>query len=293
MSTPTLDELRALCSAARTLNFSAAARQMGLTPSAISRQVARVELALGEPMFAREGQRLALTRAGRMLVGRVGPALQSIDTACLELKVLRDGAHLLSLSCVPTFATRWLVPRLPGFLQAQPGITLSFRPHLAPGDPLPDDVDVAVRYGDGHWPGVHSDYIDGRRFTVVAAPALVASQRLKRVGDVQRCTLLQHVQAEQAWGAWAAQYLDASVTLRTGPVFEQYAVMIQAACSGLGLALVPAFLVQADLEAGLLAEPFDAPVELDHGHYLCIRPPLLESPPVRAFRAWMLQQAGR
>ena len=176
---PTLDELRAVCSAARTLNVSVAARQLGMTPSAVSRQVARAEGALEVTLFSRVGRRLELTPAGRMLVDRVGPALQRIDTACLELKVLREGAHLLSLSCVPTFATRWLVPRLPSFLRAHPGLTLSFRPHLQPGEPFPEDLDVAVRYGDGLWADVHSDYIDGRLFIVVASAEYPAPERVK------------------------------------------------------------------------------------------------------------------
>ena len=289
---PTLDELRALCIAARSLNFSVAARQLGMTPSAVSRQVARAERALEVTLFSRVGRHLELTQAGRMLVERVGPALQRIDTACLELKVLREGAHLLSLSCVPTFATRWLVPRLPSFLRAHPGLTLSFRPHLQPGEPFPEDLDVAVRYGDGLWTDVHSDYIDGRLFIVVASAELARSRGLKRPNDVFRCVLLQHAQAPQAWPAWARQHLNGQVLPPAGPVFEQYAVLIQAVASGLGLALVPAFLVADDLKAGTLIAPVDAPVELEHAHHLCIRPTRMQSPPVQAFRRWILSQAG-
>jgi LysR family glycine cleavage system transcriptional activator len=289
-SSPTLDELRAVYCAARTLNFSVAARQLGMTPSAVSRQVARAEGALEVMLFSRVGRHLELTQAGRMLVDRVGPALQRIDTACLELKVLREGAHLLSLSCVPTFATRWLVPRLPSFLRAHPGLTLSFRPHLQPGEPFPEDLDVAVRYGDGLWADVHSDYIDGRLFIVVASAELARSRGLQRPADVCRCVLLQHAQAPQAWSAWARQHLKGQALPPAGPVFEQYAVLIQAVASGLGLALVPAFLVAEDLRAGTLVAPVEAAVELEHAHHLCIRPSRMQAPPVQAFRSWILSQ---
>ena len=283
---PTLDELRAVYCAARTLNFSMAARQLGMTPSAVSRQVARAEGALEVMLFSRVGRHLELTQAGRMLVDRVGPALQRIDTACLELKVLREGAHLLSLSCVPTFATRWLVPRLPSFLRAHPGLTLSFRPHLQPGEPFPEDLDVAVRYGDGLWADVQSDYIDGRLFIVVASAELARSRGLQRPADVCRCVLLQHAQASQAWSAWARQHLNGQALPPAGPVFEQYAVLIQAVASGLGLALVPAFLVAE----GTLVAPVEAAVELEHAHHLGIRPRRMQAPPVQAFRSWILSQ---
>lgn len=292
-SPPSIDEWRAFCRAARTLNFSAAARELNLTPSAVSRRIARAEEALDRALFLRVDKRLELTAAGRQLLTRVGPALQAIETACMELALPGDGARVLSLACVPTFTTRWLVPRLPAFLSAHPGITLSFRPHLGPGDRFPEDLDVAVRYGDGVWAGVNSDYIDGRCFIVVAAPSLAERLGLRQPRDLRRATLLRHAQASDAWTLWAREHMPVETPPLPGPQFEQYAVLIQAVISGLGVALVPAFLVGSDLASGALVEPVPAPVNLPHGHHLCIRPDRLAVPQVQAFRKWLLGLAGR
>jgi DNA-binding transcriptional LysR family regulator len=136
------------------------------------------------------------------------------------------------------------------------------------------------------------DYIDGRRFIVVAAPALASRLGLHEPKDLRRATLLNHTQAPDAWNSWAAEHLGPGSVLPSGLQFEQYAVLIQAVISGLGVALVPSFLVSADLAGGLLMEPMDAPVNLSHGHYLCTRIDRQEVPHVEAFRRWLIDSAS-
>ncbi|HHV7525676.1 TPA: LysR family transcriptional regulator, partial [Burkholderia orbicola] len=154
---PNVAELHAFATSAKYLNFSYAARELGLTPSAVSRQIANLEALFGVKLFVREGRGLALTRAGQVYHARVVGPLREIGNASIELLSARENSDLLTIASVPTFTTKWLLPRLTRFLAAAPGVTLSFRRHLAPGDVFPFGLDAAIRYGDGGWEGVRSD----------------------------------------------------------------------------------------------------------------------------------------
>ena len=292
---PNVAELLAFTSAARHLNFSRAARELGLTPSAVSRQIAALEALVGTALFVREGRHLVLTEAGRRYHDRVAEPLREIGNASLELMTSRGESDLLTIASVPTFTTKWLIPRLPDFLASTPGVTLSFSRHLSHGDAFPFTLDAAVRYGDGSWEGVVSEYLDGRRFVPVCAPSFLARYPLTSVEDVARAPRLVHNQAEEVWGTWATCYDVAMHAQRPGPRFEQYSVLLQAAEAGMGVGMVPAFLAREAVEAGRLVEPVDAGVDVPrHGHYLCYpRERLQQRSALRQFREWMLHQASQ
>lgn len=292
---PNVAELLAFTSAARHLNFSRAARELGLTPSAVSRQIAALEALVSTPLFVREGRNLTLTDAGRRYHERVAEPLREIGNASLELMTSRGESDLLTIASVPTFTTKWLIPRLPDFLARTPGVTLSFSRHLSHGDAFPFTLDAAVRYGDGNWDGVVSDYLDGRRFVPVCAPSFLAHYPLGDVEDIARAPRLVHNQAEEVWGTWAACYDVAPHAQRPGPRFEQYSVLLQAAEAGMGVGLVPAFLAREAVAAGRLVEPVDAGVDVPcHGHYLCYpRERLQQRTALQQFREWMLAQAAQ
>ncbi|MDN7716607.1 MULTISPECIES: LysR substrate-binding domain-containing protein [Burkholderia] len=287
---PNIAELHAFASSAKHLNFSYAARELGLTPSAVSRQIANLETLFGVKLFVREGRNLSLTRAGQVYHARVTGPLREIGNASLELLSVREDSDLLTIASVPTFTTKWLVPRLPSFLAAAPNVTLSFRRHLAHGDPFPFGLDAAIRYGDGRWEGVRCDYLAGRTFVPVCSPEFAAKHALRTPADLAAAPRLVHEQAESVWFEWAERHRVTSMNAFSGPRFEQYAVLIQAAQAGLGLALVPAFLIGAPLEAGSLVQPVAAPIEVDNqGHYLCYTAERFEtSAALRRLREWML-----
>jgi DNA-binding transcriptional LysR family regulator len=288
---PNVAELLAFTSAAKHLNFSRAARELGLTPSAVSRQIAGLETLFGVQLFIRDGRNLALTQSGSRYLERVAGPLRDIGNASLELMSAGGQSDLLTIASVPTFTTKWLIPRLPGFLSSTPGVTISFSRHLAHGDSFPLDLDAAIRYGDGTWEGVVCDYIDGRTFVLVCAPDYLQRRPLRRLQDAADASRLLHGQAERVWGQWAELYDVCNMNALAGPRFEQYSVLIQAAQAGLGLALVPEFLVRDNLAAGKLVEPLPAPIDVEHGHYLCYFPERIETrPALRHFRAWVLGQ---
>jgi LysR family glycine cleavage system transcriptional activator len=190
----------------------------------------------------------------------------------LELMSAAGQSDLLTIACVPTFTTRWLIPRLPDFLSSTPVATISFIRHLAHADPLPLDLGAANRYGDGNWEGGVCDYIDGRHLVLVCSPDYHRRHPMRAPEGTANAPRLMHGQAEQVWVQWAAFYSVRGLHVLGGPRFEQYPVLFQAAQAGLGLALVPAFLVADNLAAGTLIEPIAAPIEVDQGHYLCDSP---------------------
>lgn len=288
---PNVTELLAFASSAKHLNFSRAARELSLTPSAVSRQISGLEALLGVQLFVRDGRNLVLTRSGNLYLGRVAGPLHEIGNATLELMSTAGQDDLLTIASVPTFTTKWLIPRLPDFLASTPGVTISFGRHLAHGDPFPMDLDAAIRYGDGSWEGVVCDYIDGHTFVLVCAPDYQQRYPMRRLQDAARAPRLLHGQAERVWGQWASFYDVHDMQVLAGPRFEQYSVLIQAAQAGLGLALIPAFLVRDNLAAGSLVEPLSAPIDVEQGHYLCYFPERIETRPgLKRFREWMLSR---
>jgi LysR family glycine cleavage system transcriptional activator len=286
---PTIQELLAFDAVARHESLTRAASALCVSVSAVSKQLAGLEAFLGRPLLQKSGRGVELTPAGRDYFAKISPGLRMIETASFEVRAGGAGAGTIALASVPTFLTKWLIPRLADFRRAHPGVTFSFSQHLGPSEGLAGDLDAAIRYGEGAWPGMRSDYIAGKEFVCVFSPRLAAEVKLAAPKDLLGQTFLHHEQASHAWGRWAlGNQVDEAMTL-SGPRFAQYSAIIQAAVSGLGVALVPAVLVEDELRESTLV-PCGAAVELGHGHYLCFDPARLERPIFAAFRSWVLAQ---
>jgi LysR family transcriptional regulator, glycine cleavage system transcriptional activator len=288
---PTIQELLAFDAVARHESLTRAATSLCVSVSAVSKQIASLEQYLGRPLLQKYGRGVQLTLAGREYLARVSPSLRTLETATFELRAGRTGAGVISLASVPTFLTKWLIPRLVDFRRLHAGVTFSFSQHLAGTESPPADIDAAIRYGSGDWPAVRSDYIAGKEFACVHSSSLVPNAgALSSAEAVAANMLLHHDQAPLAWRHWAHdQNIDEALTL-SGPRFAQYSAIIQAAISGLGVALVPKILVEEELSRGVLVQ-FGKLVELEHGHYLCFDSARLERPVFAAFRSWILAQA--
>ena len=153
---PSIHELLAFEAVSRHLSIAQAADELCVTPSAVSRQISGLERFVGIRLLARHGRRFTLTHAGRLYLQRIQPALLALENATLDLIDGPQGGGTLSLASVPTFTTKWLIPRLSDFSRLHPGITLAFHRHVSGKQAQPIDVDVAIRYGNGVWPGVVS-----------------------------------------------------------------------------------------------------------------------------------------
>lgn len=284
---PTIQELLAFDAVARHESLTRAASALCMSVSGVSKQLSGLEQFVGRALLEKVGRGVQLTSAGRDYWNRISPGLRMIETATFEARSGGTGSGVLTLASVPTFLTKWLIPRLADFRRLHPGVTFSFSQHLGQAEAQPLEIDAAIRYGQGEWPGVVSDYIAGREFVCIVSPAWTRKGLVPQ--EVLNQTLLHHEQAPLAWRQWAAQQgLDEAQAL-SGPRFAQYSAIIQAVVSGLGAGLVPQVLVEEELSQGSVMA-FGQAMELDHGHYLCFNSTRMERPMFAAFRSWILSQ---
>ena len=200
---PPLNLLRAFSTVVRFGGVSRAAEALHLTQGAVSKQVQELERWIGAPLFERSRKRLALTPAGERYEKAVRALLAQLEAATLELITSGDGGGALHLSTLPTFGAKWLIPRLPDFQQRHPQITLHFVPFVHGYDFERPELDCAILFGDGHWPGARSHYLAGRDVALIAPRAGLAEAAIRTPQDVARCTLLRHVSVPQSWLHWS------------------------------------------------------------------------------------------
>lgn len=292
LSVPSLSALAAFEAAARHGSFTRAAEELNLTQGAVSRQVALLEKTLGVTLFERVKKRVGLTPAGSAYAAEIREGLSRLAAATVSAMAFRGASGLLNLAILPTFGTRWLIPRLPRFTEAHPGITINFTTKLVPFDFSREQIDAAVHFGDPVWPGARLHRLMGEEVVPVAAPEIVARMGLHAPADLLRVPLLQQSTRPRAWATWLErQGLSPELALM-GPRFEQFAMVSQAAVAGLGLAIVPRFLVEEELRSGALVIPVDRPVAGSEGYYLVYPEAKATVPSVIAFRDWLLGECG-
>ncbi|WP_159916040.1 LysR substrate-binding domain-containing protein [Pantoea sp. 18069] len=297
MHSPSMSELHAFATAVRLGSFSRAAAELCVTQSAVSRAVARLELHYGMPLIKRNAHSLSLTPVGRELLDAVREPLGAIEEVSARLRVLPPDRPL-HLAVVPTFASVWLIPRLRGFQEMHPGIKLNFVPYSKAEDFSGAVPDAAVLTGLGpeDWPQCHCDYVIGREMVPICHPARL-QQRLaqglwRRPGDLASEPLLYHTTAPGNWTQW----LRAVHAGRTAPnlttAFDQVSMLIQAVIADMGVALVQRCLVKEALQSGAVAVPFDLPIALQRGYFLCTPHDRRPRPGFAEFRRWLLEAAG-
>lgn len=288
---PPLPALQAFEASARLGSFTRASQELNLTQGAVSRAVAGLESDLGVPLFDRVRQRIRLTAAGEAYVAKVGPLLARLEAATLELRASRGEGGLLNLAILPTFGTRWLIPRLPAFAHAHPEVQIAFHTRLYPFDFEAEELDAAIHLGQGHWPGAKLDFLFDEEGVVVASPHLAFTQPLLSPNSLSSQTLLQMATRPQGWEEWLAAQHATGVDGRRGPRFESHLMVIQAAKADLGFALLPSFLVQEELMKGELVEPFPGTrLQGLRSYWFATPEHAAERPAVRAFRSWLLAE---
>lgn len=286
---PGLHFLAAFETAARTESVTAAAQELDLTQGAVSRQIRALEDLLGVELFNRQRQTIRLNHAGKAYARDIRDALQKISTASLNLRANPAGGSL-TLAILPTFGTRWLAPRLPGFLSAHTGITLNLVTQLRPFDFANETIDAAIHFGDADWPGGHCAFLMEEDVIPACAPALRDSLALTRPEDMRRAPLLHLTSRPDAWEQWFAhQKVEASNV--HGMLFDQFATLAQAAVAGLGVALLPRFLFEEELALGKLVPALEAPMRSPSSYYLCWPEERADYPPLQAFRGWLEAEA--
>lgn len=289
---PSLTALQFFDAAARHMSFTRAARELHVTQSAVSRQIRQLEDYLGRPLFRRLKQRLVLTEPGEAYSIAVRDLLDHAEAATLQLMAC-GGGGVLTVALLPTFGSRWLIPRIADFTVRHPDIQLDLVTQVKPFDFSGSHIDVAIHFGSEVWPGAVCHRLMGEVVVPVAAPALLAgSGHLGRPEDVERFTLLQHVTRPQAWQEWLRACGVENLDGRAGPRFEQFHMVIQAAIAGVGLALLPQFLIQEELAGGRLVVAIDRPVTSEYAYYLVYPERKADLPRVAVFRDWLLGQCA-
>jgi len=288
---PPLNPLRTFEAAARHQSFTRAARELHVTPGAVSRQVMVLEKFVGARLFERVNREVRLTPVGQRYLHDLSDVFDRIAASTLRaMQGVRE--RPLHVWCPMTFAMRWLVPRLPAFHAAHPGRDAIFTTSLKPVDFSVHDADVAIRMGRGDWPGVISRHLVGIELLPVCSPRLLSGPTpLKTPRDLARHTLLQSVARPEYWRIWLEAAGAGDVDPDRGLTFESVSLAYQAALEGLGVAMGQHALVAEDLAVGRLVAPFGPRVPIDNAFYLVYPERLEDDAHLSTFRDWILAEA--
>lgn len=289
---PPLNPLRVFEVVARTQNLTAAARELHVTQSAVSRQIVVLETYLGIELFRRERHGVVLTRIGRSYADQVIPAFDTIASATEKLtKATSQGS--LRVRTYTTFAAKWLIPRLPDFKLKHPDIEVRISNAVPDVDFDRDAVDVAIQFGDGNWPRANTDLLFHDEIEPVCSPAYLKREARKQGPEAllhKRLLVSQYRRTD--WEDWLqANDLQGQATQAERMSFSSSILTWQAALDGLGIAIGQTALLLPELESGQLLRPFNRPLRRNKSHYL-VRPQVQrESRKVMAFRDWLLENA--
>lgn len=285
---PSLPLLSAFEAAARTGSITAAARELCLTQSAVSRQIKALEEQLEVELFHRERQTIRLTVAGDGYAREIREALRRISTASLNLRANPSGGTL-NLGILPTFGTRWLAPRLPGFLAAYPGITINLVTRTSLFEFRLEAIDAAIHFGPPEWPGAELALLLPEMVIPACSPAVRDRFGFQTAADIRTAPLLHLTSRPDAWEQWLlVNGVDAHGV--HGMLFDQFATAAQAAVAGLGVALLPTLLFQEELLSGQLVPALDLPMRSAGCYHLAWPTDRATHPPLAAFREWILAE---
>lgn len=304
---PPLGSLRAFEAVARSLSFSHAAVELGVTQGAISRQIKILEDHLNIRLFRRFPRYIELTEQGRVYFRSIHQAFDELYRGTEAI----TGNHrtaTLNVNVLPTFAIKWFIPRLPHFTAANPSIEVRMITSIKPVDFRLEDNDVAIRVGANKSPPgplrspidlqMTSDWVDVRaiplvpdELTIVCSPTLLKNgPPLREPSDLHRFRLLHTASRPKAWAFWFHSAGHNEVPLNQEGAYGHFFMTLQAAVEGKGVAIVPKILANQDLEAGILVSPFPSANVIAGTYYLLFRESHLDIPKVKRFRAWIFDE---
>jgi len=261
-----------------------AAEELHLTQSAVSRQIGNLELFARQQLFTRVKKRLHPTEAALQFAEKLKLLLDGLEQETMRLISAQVENKVLKLGLLPTFGSRWLIPRLANFTENHSDIQLNIVTGLTYNDFHAAGVDVAIMYGSGEFPGFCSARIMDEEIVPVISPDLYNHPNIMTYEHLQMAT------RPNAWRDWlTGQSLDPTQQ-KFGPKFENFTMMIEAARSGLGVAVLPKMYVETDLKAGRLIAPFGSPVTSQNGYYVAVAEHLKDAPKTKAFQRWVLSK---
>ncbi|AZV76755.1 transcriptional regulator GcvA [Parasedimentitalea marina] len=260
-----LRALQVFESASRFQNFTTAGGELGITQSAVSRKIAELEAILGTQLFRRSGPNLSLTPQGKALAMRVTYALGDLRRACAEVQPTK-GSSIVTLSMLPSVAAKWLAPRLGLFTDLHPNIDLRISASRDLVDLNAAQIDGAIRYGTGRWPGLAAVWLGAETVCPVCASSIVEKFAITTPADLLKAPLL-HADIAEDWAAWFSAVGLEEPKVPRGPKLGDDTAILQAALSGQGIALGRSQLVADDLQAGRLIAPFDVKLDASFSYW--------------------------
>lgn len=289
---PSTLALSAFESAARHQSFTKAADELAVTQSAVCRQIGALEGFLGVKLFRRGRRGVSLTEAGLAYSRKVTARLDDVERDTLELMAKGSEGRTLELGVVPTFATKWLLPRLPRFMERHPGITVNLSVRTRPF--LFDDtrLDAAIHAGQAAWPGTEGSFLMHEHLIAVCSPSiLVSGTQLTQAKDWQSHTRLQLSTRPYLWRDWL-QSRDIRIEGElAGPRFELFSMAAEAAVHGMGIALIPRLLIEAELARGVLVPVSSHEYRSDRSYFLIYPEKKAEYTALSVFREWIEAEA--
>jgi LysR family transcriptional regulator, glycine cleavage system transcriptional activator len=289
---PPLSSLRAFEAVARRLSFSRAAEDLNVTPGAVSQQIRLLEELLDERLFVRTRRSVALTEAGMHMLPDVQLGLETLSRAVSSKTSLSSGTTL-TISVAPSFASKWLLPRLGDFSNQHPDIDLRISATVGLADFKRDKVDLAIRLGGGNYPELHAELLFGETLAPLCSPALAkAKGGLKKPDDLSKHRLLHDTSIpgdneRPSWERWLELAGAKRVFAHRGTRFNLAELAMQAAIDGAGVVLARMVLAEGDLDAGRLVMPFNAFLPLDVSYFLVMPKGSARRYEIQCFRDWV------
>lgn len=287
---PSRSALIAFEAAARHQSFTSAATELALTESAISRQIAALETQLGLKLFDRVKKRVALTKVGLLYSKQVRKSLVQLEQDMANIMVHGGTREILELAVLPTFCSQWLIPRLEDFYNHNPNMTINTSARSVMFLIKETPFDAAIHYGKPSWPGTVADYLFKEEVVAVCKPELIATKQLNHVESILNCPLLHLASRPNSWLDWFESAGLPGINAMHGSRHEHFSILISAACAGLGIALIPRYLITEELQKKQLTIVFDLSLNTDDAYYLVYPEENLSRDALQHFREWLLEE---
>lgn len=288
---PRINELAAFAAAAQHSSFTRAAVELSLTQGAVSRAIAELEGRLGIRLFERIRQRVVLTDVGRQYLGEVRPLLERLGTATHQVMAAPSAGESLNLAVLPTFATHWLVRHLPDYAARFPRVTVNLSTRVRPFSFADEPFDAAIHHGRPIWPGAITRHLMDESMLPMCSPAYRTRAGLAKPTDLRGATLIHQATRPTAWALWLEHAGLTPAHAFRGPTYDQFGMVAAAAAAGVGVALLPKFLVEQQLQERKLVLLFDLPLDTASAYYI-VMPEGAPRQVVNDFADWVAGRLG-
>ncbi|WP_184357884.1 LysR family transcriptional regulator [Rhizobium sp. BK602] len=291
--TPDFANLQTFECAARHGNFTRAAEELNLTQSAVSRQILALEQQTGLLLFERVRRRVILSEAGKRLLSDVQRLLAQSEQLMLRAVAAADTDETLNIATLPTFGSRWLMPRLPDFLARHPSLALTMESRSEPFDFDQEDFDLAIHYGQPTWAKASSTFLCSEFVLPVASRKVFETLGASSPTDLAQAPLLHLTTRPRLWSQWFEANGGAPGDGFRGNRFDQFSMIIGAACAGMGVALLPSYLIEEEVRTGVLVPIFNLPMATEFGYYAVLPEGRQSNEVANAFKDWLISQVER